>query len=164
MALNVDAQFLSAALAGYQQALEEIEVRTADLQMRIGGAAPVAAAPTAAPAKKKRRLSAEGRARIVAATRKRWAAVRKAKAEAAAAASKPAAKAVKTAAKPVPARAKKRAKPVAAVAKAPKAALKPAIHKRAVAKQPPARKAKAAPAAPAPAPAPAVAPAPQPEE
>ena len=53
-------------------------------QLRIGGAAPVAAAPTAAPAEKKRRLSAEGRARIVAASRKRWAAVRQAKAEAAA--------------------------------------------------------------------------------
>jgi hypothetical protein len=39
--------------------------------------------PAAAPAARKRRLSPEGRARIIAATRKRWAAVRKAKAEAA---------------------------------------------------------------------------------
>jgi hypothetical protein len=155
MALNVDREFLSAALAGYQQALEEIETHIADLQKKIGGAATVAAAPTAAPAVKKRRLSAEGRARIVAATRKRWAAVHKAKAEAAAAAKKAAAKPVRTAAKPVPARAKKRAKPVAAVVEAPK----PAIHRRAV-KQPSARKAKAV----SPAPEPAVASAPQAEE
>jgi hypothetical protein len=99
MALNVDADFLAAALAGYQQSLVGIETRIAELRKRIGGVAPVAAAPAVAPAKKKRRLSAEGRARIVAATKKRWAAVRKAKAEAAAAASKPAKKRAKVAPK-----------------------------------------------------------------
>jgi len=137
MALNVDAEFLAAAFAGYQQSLVEIETRIAELRKRIGGVAPVAAAPAVAPAKKKRRLSAEGRARIVAATKKRWAAVRKAKAEAAAAASKPA--------KAAPARAKKRAK---------------AAPKKAAVKRPLARKAKAAP----PVTEPAAAGAPQPEE
>ena len=89
MPLTVNADFLSAALAGYKQRLQEIDARMADLRRRIGGSAPAAAAPTPGPVAKKRRLSPEGRARIIAATRKRWAAVRKAKAEAA---RKPAAK------------------------------------------------------------------------
>jgi len=82
MPITISADFLSAALAGYKQRLQEIDARVADLRNRIGGSAPAAAKPASVPAAKKRRLSAAGRARIIAATRKRWAAVRKAKAEA----------------------------------------------------------------------------------
>ena len=84
MPTSPDTEFLAAALAGYQCKRAEIDARIADLRNRIAAysAAP-AAKPAAAPAKKKRRLSPEGRARIIAATKKRWAAVRKAKAAAA---------------------------------------------------------------------------------
>jgi hypothetical protein len=76
-----DAEFLAAALAGYQCKLEEIQARMAEIKAQLSGASSPAKA--AGPAKKKRRLSPEGRARIIAATKKRWAAVRKAKAAAA---------------------------------------------------------------------------------
>jgi hypothetical protein len=46
-----------------------------------GGAAPAHHAPTASAAPKKRRISEEGMRRIIAATKKRWAAVRAAKAK-----------------------------------------------------------------------------------
>jgi hypothetical protein len=85
---------LYAANFGYQQKRQEIDARMADLRQRLGGSpAPaawaaarkaesaVAAAPAPAKtAKQKRRLSPEGRERIIAATKKRWAVVRKAKA------------------------------------------------------------------------------------
>jgi hypothetical protein len=84
MPISPDTEFLAAALAGYQCKLAEIEARMDDLRKRIAAASPAPSAkPAAAPAKKKRRLSPEGRARIIAATKKRWAAVRKAKAAAA---------------------------------------------------------------------------------
>jgi len=80
MPLHLDHEILSAALLGYQQQHQEIEARMADLRRRLGGLSP---APAAAKAARKRRLSPEGRARIIAATKRRWAAVRKAKAKAA---------------------------------------------------------------------------------
>jgi hypothetical protein len=84
MPISRDSEFLAAALAGYQCRIAEIDARMADLRQRIAGVSPAASAkPAAAPIRKKRRLSAEGRARIIAATKKRWAAVRKAKAAAA---------------------------------------------------------------------------------
>jgi hypothetical protein len=83
MPTSPDTEFLAAALAGYQWKLAEIDACMADLRARIAAASPgLSAKPAAAPAKKKRRLSPEGRARIIAATKKRWAAVRKAKAAA----------------------------------------------------------------------------------
>jgi len=81
MPLTVDADFLSAALVGYQQKLQEIDARMADLRQRLGGLSTVPAPATVAP---KRILSLAARKRIAAAQRKRWAAARKAKAEAAA--------------------------------------------------------------------------------
>lgn len=84
MPTSSDTEFLAAALAGYQWKRAEIDARMADLRKRIAAHSPGSAVkPVAAPAKKKRRLSPEGRARIVAATKKRWAAARKAKAAAA---------------------------------------------------------------------------------
>ena len=79
MPTSLDKDLLIAALAGYQLKLTEIEARMADLRMQIAGGGAVKA-PAAAKPVKKRRLSAEGRARIIAATKKRWAAVRAAKA------------------------------------------------------------------------------------
>ena len=52
-----DTEFLEAALAGYQCKLTEIEGRMAELRARIAGPSH-SAKPAAAPAKKKRRLSA----------------------------------------------------------------------------------------------------------
>ena len=67
---------LQAALLGYQQQLEVINAKIAELKRRLGGRrAP--AGVSARPPQKKHRISAEGRARIAAAQRKRWAAAQK---------------------------------------------------------------------------------------
>jgi len=74
---HVDTELLQAALAGFEHQRLQIEQKMADLRRMIDGggrpAAPAAATP------KKRRISAAGRARIVAATKRRWAAWRKAR-------------------------------------------------------------------------------------
>ena len=81
MARNEDISLLQAALVGYQIELRRITAAIADLQQRLGkrnggsGAGPLAQSP----ARKKHRISAEGRARIAEAQRKRWAAAKKAK-------------------------------------------------------------------------------------
>ena len=84
MALRLDKATLEAALVGYQQHLHQIEAKMAELRGMLGGTA--AAAPAAkradkkaTPAKKQRHaMSAEGRARIAAAQRARWAKAKKA--------------------------------------------------------------------------------------
>jgi hypothetical protein len=69
-----DAEFLAAALVGFEHKRSEIEEKMAELRRRIGGgAAPVPKAEAA----KKRTMSAAARRRIAAAQRKRWAAVKK---------------------------------------------------------------------------------------
>jgi hypothetical protein len=71
---------LEAALVAYEVQLGKITAAIADLQKRLGKsrnghvAGPLAKAPTAY---KEHRISAEGRARIAEAQRKRWAAARK---------------------------------------------------------------------------------------
>jgi len=87
MSLQLDHGTLSAALVGYQHQLEHIETKMAELRRQLGGAAPKAASASAKPAgrPKKHRMSAEGRARIAAAQRARWAKVKRAKKAAAAA-------------------------------------------------------------------------------
>ena len=82
MPLTIDADFLGAALVGYQEKLKQIESRMADVRhkLRVG---PSASSPTAtARAAKKWKLSAEGRANIVTALKKRWAAKKAASAPA----------------------------------------------------------------------------------
>jgi hypothetical protein len=69
---------LQAALLGYQQQLEVINAKISELKRRLGGRTAAASGPTARPPQKKHRISAEGRARIAAAQRKRWAAAKKA--------------------------------------------------------------------------------------
>jgi hypothetical protein len=73
-----DPGILQAALLGYQQQLEEINSKIADLRRRLGsrGTTPAAGPAPRAP-QKKHRISPEGRARIAAAQRRRWAAAKK---------------------------------------------------------------------------------------
>jgi hypothetical protein len=76
MATKFDNSILSAALVGYQAQLEEVNRKIKGLRARLGGAR----APAASHGEKPRRkhlISAEGRARIAAAQRKRWAAMKK---------------------------------------------------------------------------------------
>ncbi|MGD0499477.1 MAG: hypothetical protein ABSC23_13685 [Bryobacteraceae bacterium] len=79
MSLTVDADFLAAALIGYQERHKDIEARIGELRERIGGQPASSASSGATPAK--RVLSAAARRRMAVAQRKRWAAARKAKAE-----------------------------------------------------------------------------------
>jgi hypothetical protein len=73
-----DSGILQAALLGYQQQLEEINAKIADLRRRLGTRSGAAAPATATrTSQKKHRISAEGRARIAAAQRRRWAAAKK---------------------------------------------------------------------------------------
>ncbi len=82
MALELDTATLQAALVGYQQQLDQIEAKMAELRRKLGKSAGVKPAAAAAPTRsgpRKHRMSAEGRARIAAAQRARWAKAKKAK-------------------------------------------------------------------------------------
>ena len=76
---GTDSGFLEAALVGYQHQLTVITAKIADVKKRLGGRTPigVAAATTNSRRPRKHWISAEGRARIAAAQRKRWAAAKK---------------------------------------------------------------------------------------
>lgn len=76
MSITVDADFLRAALTGYQEKRKDLDTRIEELRRRLEGnqAGPVP--------ESKRTLSRAARQRIAAAQRKRWAAVRKAQAQA----------------------------------------------------------------------------------
>ena len=84
MSLSLDKATLEAALLGYQQHLQEIQAKMADIRRMLGQAP--ASGPAAKrdakviPGKKtqKHRMSPEGRARIAAAQRARWAKSKKA--------------------------------------------------------------------------------------
>jgi hypothetical protein len=75
-------ELLAAALVGYQHQLDEIQSKIAEIRDKLGTGPVARSAKTAAPVarRKKRRMSAEGRARIAAAQRARWAKAKKAKA------------------------------------------------------------------------------------
>ena len=83
MSISLDKPTLEAALVGYQQQLEQIQAKMTELRRALGGTPAVASrakAPrkAAAPAaKQKHRMSPEGRARIAAAQRARWAKAKK---------------------------------------------------------------------------------------
>jgi len=83
MAVHLDRPTLEAALVGYQRQLEEIESKISELRRRLGNSPGSNARPAAAPAaagrrRRKHRMSPEGRARIAAAQRARWARFKKA--------------------------------------------------------------------------------------
>ena len=81
MSIRLDKATLEAALVGYQQHLQQIEAKMAELRGMLGqgpAAAPAAKRAPKAARKQKHRMSAEGRARIAAAQRARWAKVKKA--------------------------------------------------------------------------------------
>ena len=84
MAYQMDAETLQAALAGYRQQLSEIEQKMEDLRRLLGqssGRPKAKSAGNPAPAKRrprKHRMSEEGRARIAAAQRARWAKTKRA--------------------------------------------------------------------------------------
>jgi hypothetical protein len=70
---------MEAALVGYQQQLQQIEMKMAELRRKLGKpAGPNPAKPAEKTAPRKHRMSAEGRARIAAAQRARWAKQKKA--------------------------------------------------------------------------------------
>jgi hypothetical protein len=82
MAIQLDNATLQAALVGYQQQLETIQQKMAEIRRSLGksASAPAAkangvAAPSASTktAPRRHRMSEEGRARIAAAQRARWA-------------------------------------------------------------------------------------------
>jgi hypothetical protein len=81
MSISLDKATLEAALVGYQQHLQQIEAKMTELRRMLRqapAAEPVAKrAKNAGPRKQKHRMSAEGRARIAAAQRARWAKVKK---------------------------------------------------------------------------------------
>jgi hypothetical protein len=113
-----DTDLLEAALLGYQQKLKETESRIAELRRMLHGTPASTPAAASAPVARKRKLSAKGRANIIAALKKRWAAK---KAAIAPAPPKPAAKktAVKKAARKTPAKAKPARKAAAKVSAPP---------------------------------------------
>ena|SRR5579872_3015202 len=78
MSANADNELLAAALVGYQAQLETIDQKIQELRRQIGGSETVAVASDVATPKRK--MSAAGKARIVAALKKRWAAFHKGKA------------------------------------------------------------------------------------
>ena len=88
MALQLDRPTIEAALVGYQRQLDEIQTKMTELRRRLGRSAgkTVVASVKAAPgvssrAGRKHRMSAEGRARIAAAQRARWAKFKRKSAE-----------------------------------------------------------------------------------
>jgi hypothetical protein len=76
---KLTAEIIAAAIDGYEFQKTRIDTRIAELRtMLSGGSAPPAALE---PKKRKRRISKAGMARIIAATKARWAKVRAAKAQ-----------------------------------------------------------------------------------
>jgi hypothetical protein len=69
---HMNTETLQAALAGYQQQMDAINTRMAEIRSILGGKAPAPAGSTTT-GKPRRKISAAGRARIAAAQRKRWA-------------------------------------------------------------------------------------------
>ncbi|MEO8369292.1 MAG: hypothetical protein ABI806_08835 [Candidatus Solibacter sp.] len=76
MANSLDKATLEAALIGYQHQVEDIQAKIAAIRKMLTGNAPTAAPKVkraASAQKQKHKMSAEGRARIAAAQRARWA-------------------------------------------------------------------------------------------
>lgn len=75
MKKGVDSDLLIAAIAGYERQVQDINEKMTVISARLKGKSPL---QTNGVVRKKHRISAEGRARIAAAQRKRWATRKKA--------------------------------------------------------------------------------------
>lgn len=78
MARTLSNEIITAAIAGFEAQKAKLNAQIADLRQTLHGGHAESTAPPQ-PAKRKRRLSADGRRAIAAAARKRWAAVKAAK-------------------------------------------------------------------------------------
>ncbi len=74
MRTELDAGLMGAALVGYQSRLDEVNAKIKELREQLAGLTAPAADRSEPP--QKHYLSAEGRARIAAAQRRRWAKAR----------------------------------------------------------------------------------------
>ncbi len=77
MPIRMDSATLQAALAGYQQRLGQIDESMADLRRRIGKSGRPESPVASGPSPRRNTMSAEGRARIAAAQKARWAKAKK---------------------------------------------------------------------------------------
>ena len=116
--LRVTADFIAAAIAGYEFQKDQIESKIAELQAILSGGRRIVAGGKLETPKRKRSLSAAARKRIADAQKKRWAAYRKRS---------------KQALEPV------KKKPTAKKVAVKKAAVKKAAVKKVAVKNPPAR-------------------------
>jgi hypothetical protein len=73
MANKLNDEILNAALIGFEKRKADVSARIAELKQMLGGGAKEPAAKTAAPARKRRKLSAAGRKAISEAAKRRWA-------------------------------------------------------------------------------------------
>lgn len=77
---QADHEILRMALVGYEAEREKINEKMFEIRALLGGRSTTAAVEEAPVRKRRRRMSREARARIGAATKKRWAALRASKA------------------------------------------------------------------------------------
>ena len=73
MANKLNDEILNAALIGFEKRKADVSARIAELKQMLGGGAKEPAAKAAAPARKRRKLSAAGRKAISEAAKRRWA-------------------------------------------------------------------------------------------
>ena len=73
MATKLNHELLNAALIGFEKQRADLGARIAELKQMLGGGAQKPAGKAAAPARKRRRLSAAGRKAISDAAKRRWA-------------------------------------------------------------------------------------------
>jgi hypothetical protein len=84
--MQINRAIIEAAIVGFEQQKRQIDETIAELRTQLNGSAEAKAGRKAkaaeiAPARRKHTISAEGRARIAAAQRRRWAVQQKQKAE-----------------------------------------------------------------------------------
>jgi hypothetical protein len=73
MATKLSNEILNAAVIGFEKQKADLSTRIAELKQMLGGGAKEPAIKAAAPARKRRRLSAAGRKAISEAAKRRWA-------------------------------------------------------------------------------------------
>jgi len=76
MPTKLNAEIVNAAIAGFEQQKLRIDAQISELRAMLDGSAREPASTTVPTSRKRRKMSAEGRARIAAAQKARWAKVR----------------------------------------------------------------------------------------